>query len=309
MKKFELNGAIYSYVIDDLISEMKKVPVNEDIELKINSGGGEVFPAITLYNYLTKERKGKVVTIADTLVASAGTIILYAGTEVKAYDNTLLMYHSPSSLVWGNSDDFRDEADLLDKIEGIIENIYKSKTKKNKNYIEKNKDKWLTIEEAKQLGFIDNIITEKKEKEDDISIYNKLVASFDMGAKTKTNKIKMEQVKEKPKVNDVKYTNLNDFNEFKEEYVKQTNICNENLSKVTDELKSQLKIINDLNEKVKSLESEKVSIKNIIDNYENNQKDGEVEKTYDDYSKKELDLMDMENPEKYNMLVKNKFKK
>jgi len=77
-------------------------------------------------------------------------------------ENALFMIHKASGMVMGNSDDMRDFADKLDKVNGSIATTYISKTKKDEKEINDlmAAETWLTADEALELGFVDELAGE-----------------------------------------------------------------------------------------------------------------------------------------------------
>ena len=140
-----------------------------DIEMLINSPGGDVFTGTALAALIEKavQNGRKIKTTGIGLVASAATFLLLAGSEVSMQEDAFLMVHQPFSYGGGNSDDLRKDADLLDKIEGMIVNIYARKMmqtkgmdedeakKKSKKYVQA--ETWFTAQEALEAGLIDSI--------------------------------------------------------------------------------------------------------------------------------------------------------
>ena len=94
------------------------------------------------------------------------SVIAMAGKKVQAYDNTFFMVHNSSTFAMGNQYELRDTADLLEKVDTTITDAYQKKTKKGKKEIcEMMKaTTWMTAKEAKDYGFIDEIVTGKSVK-------------------------------------------------------------------------------------------------------------------------------------------------
>jgi len=128
------------------------------IDLHINSYGGVVFDGITIYNLL-KNHPANITTYIDGIAASIASVIALAGNRVLMADNALFMIHKASGVVFGNSDDMRDFAEKLDKINGSIATTYISKTKKDEAEINDMMaaETWMTAQEALEAGFIDEI--------------------------------------------------------------------------------------------------------------------------------------------------------
>ncbi|NGS78309.1 Clp protease ClpP, partial [Staphylococcus aureus] len=98
----------------------------EEIEVVINSNGGDVFQGIAIGNLL-KSNKAKVNVVINGLAASAASIIAMAGDTIKIYNNAQLMIHRASTYGEGNVDDFRTIADTLESIVKAVKASYKTR--------------------------------------------------------------------------------------------------------------------------------------------------------------------------------------
>lgn len=95
----------------------------EKINVHINSGGGSVFGGITIYNIL-KRHKAEITVYVEGIAASIASVIAMAGDKIVIPENAQMMIHKPSSITWGNADDMRKEADILDGCQKVILNTY-----------------------------------------------------------------------------------------------------------------------------------------------------------------------------------------
>jgi ATP-dependent Clp endopeptidase proteolytic subunit ClpP len=140
--------------------ELSKIKASQ-IDLHINSPGGEVFDGITIYN-LIKQHPANVTTYIDGLAASIASLIALAGNQVKMADNALFMIHNPWGMAMGDADDMRKMAESLDKVSGSIHMAYQAKTgmDEDKIYELMSAETWMTAEEAKNFGFVDEITEE-----------------------------------------------------------------------------------------------------------------------------------------------------
>lgn len=152
-------GVSAEQFIKDLNGVSSKV-----LNIRINSPGGSVFDGTAVFNAI-KQHKSKTVAHIDGLAASISSIIALAADEVRMSENAFLMIHDPWSMVIGNADIMRDEADLLDKVGKTIAKTYMDKTGKDEKEIKEmmNAETWMNAEEALEMGFID--IIDKGEKE------------------------------------------------------------------------------------------------------------------------------------------------
>jgi len=129
------------------------------VHIRINSPGGSVFDGTAIYNAI-KQHKATTITHVDGLAASISSIIALAGDEVRMADNTFLMIHNPWSIVIGDAQAMREEADLLEKVSNTtIAAVYMAKSGKEKEEIlQKMSDEtWFTAQEAKEYGLVDVI--------------------------------------------------------------------------------------------------------------------------------------------------------
>ncbi|MCK9597727.1 MAG: Clp protease ClpP [Sphaerochaeta sp.] len=144
----------------ELIRSLKDIK-SKSILVRINSPGGDVFDGTAIFNAL-QSHESKVVTRIEGLAASMASVIAMAGKEVQAYKNTMLMIHNAWTFAAGDHAELREVADLLEKIDGNLLDIYhgKTKAKAGKREIKQMMDDetWMTAEEAKEKGFVNTII-------------------------------------------------------------------------------------------------------------------------------------------------------
>lgn len=150
---------------DELIKEIDGISAGT-IHLRMNSPGGSVFDGTAIYNAL-KQHSAKVIVHVDGLAASIASVIAMAGDEIVMGEGSFMMVHLPWSIMIGTAEDFRQEADLLDKVGGSIAQIYKGKSGKELDEINQlmADETWMTAEEAVEMGFADRI-DKKKDDED-----------------------------------------------------------------------------------------------------------------------------------------------
>lgn len=139
--------------------ELRAIPAERAISLRINSPGGSVWDAFAIYSLL-RSRTDKVTAYIDGITASAATVIALAASRIVAASNAMWMIHNPSaSLCSADSDDMRNAADALDKTRDQLADIYAARTGKTRAEIIAAMDAttWYTAEEAKESGFVDEI--------------------------------------------------------------------------------------------------------------------------------------------------------
>ena len=166
----------------------------ENITLHINSPGGSVFSAVAIANTL-KNHKAKITANIDGLAASAATIITSACDTVRMPKNALFMVHNPITFAYGNNQDMQKTLEMLNKVKNSIIETYLNKAKTDKETLSELMDNetWMSAEEAKEYGFVDEILNESVEKE---VVENKLIINnmaFDI-SRFKNFKEKKKQI-------------------------------------------------------------------------------------------------------------------
>lgn len=106
--------------VQDFLDQLDGV---SKINVHINSGGGSVFGGIAIYNIL-KRYNAQITVYVEGIAASIASVIAMAGDKIIIPKNAQMMIHKPSSVTWGNADDMRKEADILDGCQKVILNTY-----------------------------------------------------------------------------------------------------------------------------------------------------------------------------------------
>ena len=134
------------------------------LNVHVNSLGGDVFAAQAIYSQL-KAYPGAITMYIDGIAASAATIVTCAGDKVVMPSNALFMIHNPSAAFFDFYDAkaLRKAADTLDTVKQTIVNVYKSRAANlsdtKLNHLMDN-ETWLTADEAKDMGFVDEVADE-----------------------------------------------------------------------------------------------------------------------------------------------------
>lgn len=141
-----------------IIEQVRAVPAGENVVVRINSTGGDVFEGISIYNTLAE--LPAVDVFIDGLAASMASMVAMAGKKVYMASNALLMLHKPWVTSGGNADDLRSNADVLDKVEKQLIRAYIKKTGLTEQKISEMlaQETWLEATEAQALGFVDEIV-------------------------------------------------------------------------------------------------------------------------------------------------------
>ncbi|MGE0407975.1 MAG: head maturation protease, ClpP-related [Amphiplicatus sp.] len=131
----------------------------DEIVLRLNSYGGDVFDGIGIYNSL-RTHGARIIVHVDGVAASIASVIAMAGDEVVMEPGAMMMIHKPwLAFFVANEDDLLREAKALNKIQRSIAGRYAEKTGKPIEEIDDliNQTHWMTAEEAVDLGFADRI--------------------------------------------------------------------------------------------------------------------------------------------------------
>lgn len=135
------------------IAELKQ-HAGKTVTLDINSPGGSVFDALAIYNALRAHGSEITVKVMG-VAASAASLIAMAGDKIIMPENTFMMIHNPMTGTYGNADEMRDIADVLDKIGASLIGIYVARTGMAEADVKSllDAETWLNAEEAVTKGF------------------------------------------------------------------------------------------------------------------------------------------------------------
>ena len=140
--------------------------IDGDIEVWINSPGGDVFAAAQIYNMLM-ERKGHVKVMIDSLAASAASVIAMAGTDVFISPTGMIMIHNPATIAFGDHNEMQKAIDVLNEVRESIINAYQIKTGMSRQKLARlmEDETWMNARKAVELGFADKIAFTDGEKD------------------------------------------------------------------------------------------------------------------------------------------------
>lgn len=128
------------------------------IHLRINSPGGSVFAARAMETAL-REHKAKIVVHIDALAASAASFLAMAGDKIIMSKGAMMMIHKAWTVAWGNADELKKQADLLDKIDGTLVTTYADRSGQPPEAVLAllAAETWFTAQEAIDAGLADSI--------------------------------------------------------------------------------------------------------------------------------------------------------
>lgn len=132
---------------------------NSDLEVVINSGGGDVYAGSEIYTAL-KSYQGNVSVKIVGIAASAASVIAMAGKTVEISPTAQIMIHNVSTVAQGDSKVLKHEADVLENYNKSIANAYVLKTGLSQEELLSLMDTetWLTAGQAVEKGFADKVM-------------------------------------------------------------------------------------------------------------------------------------------------------
>lgn len=138
----------------NLSKQLESLDDVDEINVYINSYGGEVAEGVAIYNAL-KRHKAKVRTFCDGFACSISSVIFMAGDERIMYDASMLMIHNAWKTASGNAAQLRKQADDLDKITQLSVKAYKAHSSLKEEEIKALMDaeSFISPEEALEYGF------------------------------------------------------------------------------------------------------------------------------------------------------------
>ena len=130
------------------------------IDIRINSGGGEVYCGLAIYEALRNSPADLTIYI-DGIAASMAAIIALCGKPLYMSPYARLMLHNVSGGSWGNSKELRRVAEEMEQLQGTLAKMIAGRLGKTPEEIESayfdGEDHWLTAQECLSMGLIDGI--------------------------------------------------------------------------------------------------------------------------------------------------------
>ena len=164
-----IGNAIDDHLANLIIAQLLFLESDEpdqDIYLYINSPGGQVSSGMAIYDTM-QYIKPDVQTICIGQAASMGAMLLAAGAQKKrfALPHSRIMIHQPSGGFQGQHTDIEIQAKEITRIRAILDSILAKHSGKSGDRVNKDteRDHYLTADEAKTYGLIDNVISNRDE--------------------------------------------------------------------------------------------------------------------------------------------------
>ena len=165
-----LGGPIDDAVANTVVAQilfLESEDPDKDIHLYINSPGGVVTAGLAIYDTM-QYIKPDVSTICIGQAASMGALLLTAGAKGKRYalPNARIMIHQPLGGAQGQSTDIQIQAREIQRIREVINDILVESTGKDRETVvqDTERDNFMTAEEAKAYGLVDEVITRPVKK-------------------------------------------------------------------------------------------------------------------------------------------------
>jgi ATP-dependent Clp protease, protease subunit len=165
-----VNDAVASLICAQLLFLESENP-KKDISFYINSPGGVVTSGLAIYDTMQYIRPD-IATVCIGQAASMGSLLLTAGAKGKRFSlpNSRIMIHQPSGGVQGQATDIEIQAKEILSLRKRLNDIYVQHTGQPINVIESavERDKFLSPDEAKVFGLIDEVVTNRPPRPEDV---------------------------------------------------------------------------------------------------------------------------------------------
>ena len=165
-----LGVPIYDNVANIIMGQLlflESTNPNRDIQIYVNSPGGSVYAGLAIYDtmqYISSD----VATICTGMAASMGAVLMTAGEKGKrtALPHSRIMIHQPLGGAQGQASDIEITYKEISKLKKELYDILAHHSGQPYEKIEKDSDRdyWMTAEEAKEYGFIDEVLGQRKPK-------------------------------------------------------------------------------------------------------------------------------------------------
>jgi ATP-dependent Clp protease protease subunit len=143
----------------DVAEQLSKAEDVSEIDVRINSVGGDVFDGLAIYHSLRRHSAKKVVNV-EGLAASSASLIAMAGDEIRMHTGSMMMVHDPWTIAMGSADDMIAVAEQLEKVTDGLVDVYAEKTGIDKKELRgiMRDETWMTATEAQERGFADTVV-------------------------------------------------------------------------------------------------------------------------------------------------------
>jgi len=225
---------MYGVDAKSFIDDVKNLPNDTSVLLRINSPGGSVIDGLAIYDAVSRLPQ-KVTSRIEGIAASMASVIALAADEVIMSENSLYMIHNVWGGEVGDSDDLRKAADLMDKMGERLVNIYVSKSGQTEEQIRSwmDEETWFNSSEAVEAGFV-NLVEEPI----------KMAAKFDINKYDYKNKSIVENL----------FNNNKKENQMEKEFENLKSFISEMFNKTTEAKEVKILDNEEVSEKMSAIE-------------------------------------------------------
>lgn len=169
---FDEINSMWGIGAQEVVDQLKTIDASQ-IDVHINSPGGNVFDGIAIMNAL-RNHKANITVKVDGLAASIASVIAMAGDSIVMSLGSQMMVHNPSGIAMGDAKTMRELADTLDKSRASIASIYADRAGGTIDAwgTAMDAETWYTAQEAVDAGLADKV--------DDSSQAEDIAAKFDL---------------------------------------------------------------------------------------------------------------------------------
>ena len=155
------------YTPDDFDRDLKDARKSGALKLnlRVNSGGGDVFSAVAMRSMIINAGFESVRVMIEGLCASAATLFATVpGANVVIADGSEFMIHNPMTIAIGNAGEIEKTAEHLRSMEGTFREMYAAKCGKSDEQIKAwmDDETWFTAKRAVEEGFCDELLETEK---------------------------------------------------------------------------------------------------------------------------------------------------
>ena len=148
-------------IINAQLLFLESVDAKKDIQIYLNSPGGSVYAGLGIYDTM-QYIKPDVATICTGMAASMGAVLMCAGAEGKrsCLKHARVMIHQPLGGAQGQASDIEITAREIQKLKKELYEIiaHHSKQSYDKVWADSDRDYWMTADEAKEYGMVDEVL-------------------------------------------------------------------------------------------------------------------------------------------------------
>lgn len=188
------------------VSELMYLDENyPNLNIRINSVGGDVYPGIAIFNAI-RQCRSNVTVFIDGIAASIAGVIALAGNRVEMSRYARMMLHNVSGGCYGNKQDLRDMIATIEGLEDTIAEIIGSRCSLDAEEIKRTyfdgADHWLKADEALKLGLVDALYDVEETVPDGSTsedIYRIFTNRLDMFQSKSEIEMKLDELKKIPR--------------------------------------------------------------------------------------------------------------